>query len=366
MLKRLYIHNFRCLDNFELKPAANDTLLLGKNGAGKSTVAAVLNILRKVAGGQSRVGDMLKTDDFAYGRVEIPVRFELEVLINGHKYKYCLLLELPAGFKEPRVAEERLECDDNIIFSRELAQISLIGNRSGRNIDFAIDWHLCALSIIQVNSNGEPLAIFRDWLAQMLILAPVPSLINGQANEESLVPRPDCTDFADWLSGMLVRFPAAYTTIDKFLHSIMPDLKDFTFESIGGKAKLLKVRFSQKNAASHALPFEKLSDGEKCLFVGALVIAANEYCGPLMCFWDEPDSYLSLAEVGRFIIDLRKAFGGSGQLMVSSHNSEAISKFSDETTLVFQRNSHLEPVTVRTLSEINYSGLIDSIIIGEI
>ena len=44
MLKRIYINNFRCLVNFELK-LDGLSLFLGANGSGKSTVfAALLNI----------------------------------------------------------------------------------------------------------------------------------------------------------------------------------------------------------------------------------------------------------------------------------------------------------------------------------
>jgi hypothetical protein len=41
VIRRLYIHNFRCLENFELPIAAySSALLIGKNGAGKTTVIA--------------------------------------------------------------------------------------------------------------------------------------------------------------------------------------------------------------------------------------------------------------------------------------------------------------------------------------
>ena len=46
MLQRLYVNNFRCLENFELTmkemPSA---LLIGKNGVGKSTIAKALEVL---------------------------------------------------------------------------------------------------------------------------------------------------------------------------------------------------------------------------------------------------------------------------------------------------------------------------------
>ncbi len=57
MIKRLYIHNFRCLENFDLpiskKPSS---LLIGKNGSGKSTVSYALEMLRDIATGTNRVG----------------------------------------------------------------------------------------------------------------------------------------------------------------------------------------------------------------------------------------------------------------------------------------------------------------------
>jgi predicted ATP-binding protein involved in virulence len=39
MMKRLYVHNFRCLENFPLEFGDRSSLLLlGGNGAGKTTV----------------------------------------------------------------------------------------------------------------------------------------------------------------------------------------------------------------------------------------------------------------------------------------------------------------------------------------
>jgi predicted ATP-binding protein involved in virulence len=47
VIRRLYVNNYRCLQNFDLpisgKPSA---LLIGKNGAGKTTVGFALEILQ--------------------------------------------------------------------------------------------------------------------------------------------------------------------------------------------------------------------------------------------------------------------------------------------------------------------------------
>ena len=98
-----------------------------------------------------------------------------------------------------------------------------------------------------------------------------------------------------------------------------------------------------------------------------MVIAANSTYGPLFCFWDEPDNYLSLDEVGQFILAIRKDFQSRGQFIATSHNPEAIRRFSDENTLVLYRNSHLEPTIVRPLDEMQVKGdLVGTLVRGDL
>jgi hypothetical protein len=99
----------------------------------------------------------------------------------------------------------------------------------------------------------------------------------------------------------------------------------------------------------------------------ALVLAANEAYGPLLCFWDEPDNYLALSEVGHFVLALRRAFQSGGQFIATSHNPEAISRFSEENTLVLYRKSHLEPTIARPLGELQVKGdLVGALVRGDV
>jgi len=96
MLQRLYVHNFRCLENFELPiKGMPSALLIGKNGAGKSTIASALEVLQKICRGINRMRDLEKLNlisskDFARGRSDVPIRFEIEVLLEDKLYKYVL------------------------------------------------------------------------------------------------------------------------------------------------------------------------------------------------------------------------------------------------------------------------------------
>jgi predicted ATPase len=344
----------------------SSALLIGKNGAGKTTVGLALEILQKIARGTNRVGDLVKPKDFTRGRTDAPMRFEIQVELDAKIYEYAIAFEFPEGFKELRVLEEKLAVGGKPVYTREVAQVHLARTRQEMEAKFFIDWHLVALPIVQEQSTRDPLFIFKQWLGRMLILRPIPSLILGDSKEETLQPNLQVTDFGAWFAGLLAYAPSAYTKIDGYLKQVMPDLKDIKNLLIGKDSRTLVVQFSN-DQGSVPLPFEDLSDGEKCFMICALVLAANDAYGPLFCFWDEPDNYLAPSEVGHLVLALRQAFQSSGQFVATSHNSEAIRRFSDENTLILNRNSHLEPTVVRPLSEIKVSGdLVEALVRGDV
>jgi ABC-type polar amino acid transport system ATPase subunit len=62
--------------------------LIGKNGVGKSAIARALELLQRIARGTNRMRDladkfdyMVGPKDFARGRADVPMRFEMEVLL---------------------------------------------------------------------------------------------------------------------------------------------------------------------------------------------------------------------------------------------------------------------------------------------
>lgn len=365
MIRRLYVHNFRCLENFELPLSGRkSSLLIGANGSGKSTIGFVLGALQSIGQGINRVGQLVKPSDFAQYRSGIPMRFEIETMLEGVIYEYSLALEYPDGFKELRVLEEKLSVAGKPIYFRNGAKVrfSNIKNETA----FQVDWHLVALPLIQERNSADPLYIFKTWLARMLILAPIPSEITGDSEGETLSPKRNVTDFGEWFSGLLAHSPAAYTQIDGYLREVMPDFKDIRNPVSRSDFRSLTIQFQQKEATL-SIPFSALSDGEKCFFICAVVLAANESYGPIFCFWDQPDNYLSPSEVGHFVMALRRSFQNGGQLLITSHNQEAVRQFSDDNTLLLSRRSHLEPTVVRPLNEVQISGdLSDALVRGDV
>lgn len=359
MIRRFYVHNFRCLENFELPVSGKSSvLLIGKNGSGKTTVGFALEILQKIGRGTNRIGDLVKPGDFARGRSDVPMRFEIEVELEAQVYAYTIALFSLRGAKELLVLEEKLVVDGKAVYARH-SDNALLST-------FIIDWHLVALPIIHDQSTSDPIFVFRQWLARMLILRPIPVVIAGDSEGETLQPNIRVTDFGAWFSGLLAYAPSAYAKIEGYLRQVMPDLKDIKNPPVGKDSRSLVVQFANEQG-SITLPFADLSDGEKCFMICALVLAANDAHGPVLCFWDEPDNYLAISEVGHFLMALRRAFQSGGQFIATSHNPEAIRRFSDENTLLLSRKSHLEPTMVRPLSEIQVNGdLVSALVRGDL
>ncbi len=351
MIKSLYIHNFRCFENFELElDGLNSALLIGKNGTGKSTLSLVLELLQRIARGTNRLRELVKASDFSRGRSEVPMRFQLKVEIDKKTYDYTLALELPKDFDELRVLEESLIAEGKPVYLREKEHIHLMRTTTNGDNQFQMNRHQIALPSIYEQSRQDPLYLFKTWLSRMLILAPVPSLITGDSEIEVLSPKVSVSDFGAWIAGLLAFLPSAYQPFEQYLKQVMPDFEDIENTTIGTDARTLIVRFKSERTQLQ-LPFRVLSDGEKCFFIGAAVLAAKKTYSDLFCFWDEPDNHISIFEISPFIMALRRATLRGGQLLMTSHNIEAIRQFSNENTFVFFRESHLEPVRTQVLKD---------------
>jgi hypothetical protein len=306
-----------------------------------------LEILQKIGRGTVRVGELVAAKDFSRGRADVPMRFEIEVQLGTDLYSYAVAFELPKVSSEIRVLEEWLTANSKPVILRGAKFLDLARTEKDNDLNFNFDPQSVVLPVLQ----GEPVLIFRKWLARLLILRPIPTLISGDAEQKTLEPRAQLDDLGAWFSGLIDDAPSAYKAIDSYLKGVMPD-----FKLLRRRDRNLVVQFSNEHGEAE-LPFRDLSDGEKCFVIGSLVLAANETSDdPVYCFWDEPDNYLALSEVQHFVMALRRSVSPRGQFIATSHNPEAIRSFSDENTLYLYRNNHLEPTIVRRLDELDIKG----------
>lgn len=365
MIERLYVHNFRCLESFTLdfsgKPSA---LLIGKNGAGKSTVLHALRVFQTICRGPNRVKNVIRASDFTRGRKDLPMRFEVDATIAGKRFKYAVSFEWPADFYEARILEESLSRDGASIFTRQQAQVQLAGGSA-----FGLDWHVFALPVINEKPPLRSIQDVKAFFAGMILLAPIPQLMEGFSEAPATELDRYALNYVACLRTLFQQKPQAYTHFESFVKSVIPDFSSIEFPdrgSEGGSESI--VTFQQPNPqGSVSLNFADLSDGEKCFMLAAYVIATNAVGQPIVCVWDEPDNHLAISEIGHFITVMRKLTNRDAQFIATTHHPEIIRKFSDENTFVLTRKSHMEPTNPQPLRSFSYEGdLIHALVRNEI
>ncbi|MCG5516385.1 ATP-binding protein [Ectothiorhodospira sp. 9100] len=353
MLSKLYFHQYRCLQNFEvILKEEQSALLLGRNGAGKSSFFDAVEVLQQIGRGVTLLKDLVSESDFAFGETHKPIHLEITATLEKQVYEYILEVELPEHFSQPRIRQESLKVNGKTHFSREEGRTYL-----GKSAEFTLDWHHVGLPLISTRNNDEPIARFREWLARIIVLAPVPGDFRRASKQETPYLERNASNTLDWVRHQLAVYPALYSKIEDFIKLRMPDFANFKFESTGKNEKELVFKFSGENSKSLELNFHQLSDGEKIYFLTATVLAAIINEESILCLWDEPDNYISLPELSHFIMACRKAFENStveSQLVISSHNPRAINEYSEHNTFLITRQSHLHPSRLERAADKEY------------
>jgi hypothetical protein len=291
------------------------------------------------------------------------MRFEIDVSLSGRRFKYAVSFDWPANSREARILDESLSVDGQDVFTRQQAQIHLAGGSS-----FGLDWHVFALPVITERPPERSIQDLKAFLASLVLVAPIPGKMTGFSDQPSVELEYDGVNYASCLRALLDKKPAAYSAFDAYVREVIPDFSSIENADRGKDGKQLMVTFKRsKEADSLTVEFDALSDGEKCFFLSAYIVASNAASVPIVCMWDEPDNHLSLSEVGQFIMGLRKMAHRGGQFIATSHHPEVVRKFSDENTIVLTRKSHMDPALPKLLKDFSYSGdLIDALIRDEV
>ena len=100
MLQRVYIDNFRCFVNFELS-LAQQQLILGLNGTGKSTLLDALRHLKQLIAGDALPDVLFPYRSRTRWQSSPQQTFELHVMLEDSSYRFRLELSRAEGNKRP-------------------------------------------------------------------------------------------------------------------------------------------------------------------------------------------------------------------------------------------------------------------------
>lgn len=344
MLTKLYVDNFRCFQNciFNCEGIAS-ALLIGKNGSGKSTLLAVIELFQKIGQSNTLVENLLSIDDFGFFDSKRPITFEIEAKLSNDKYNYQLVFNLVETSNLLAVSSEYLKVNGKDVFSRDFKNPS-------KNTAAPFTKRQVGLPLVGTINNDDPIAVFLQWLKQIIVISPSPDDFSSISKKEASYLNKKASNSADWIRYVLTTNPALYEHITKNMKFFMPDFHSFRLDATGKDERQLLIRFDDEKKIE--LDASLLSNGEKIYLITSILLALIENNEPILCVWDEIDQYIALPELSFFISRCRKAFENSekgSQLFVTTHNSRVMYEFSRHNTYLLKRSSHLQPSRITTL-----------------
>lgn len=328
MLKRLYINNYKCLTNFDIR-FEELTLLLGPNGCGKSAVFEVVGKLRDFIRGDAQIGELFSPTDLTFWSIKPEQHFELEIDISGGRYFYRLVIEHAPERRLVRVMREELLFDDKPLFAFENGEVQIYRDDYSKGPTYSFDSGHSALA--PVTTSYPKLYVFRNQVRRFVTLSLEPKRIRSGSDFDTDRLSDSGENFASWYQGRLQEDPRrVFEAMYQLNDVVLPGFKNLKLVQRGSDYRELQAEFSSMRAESSSIyRFDQLSDGQRALIVLYLLLFADDTGRTL--FLDEPDNYITLPELQPWFAELEDGCGGTlPQTVLISHHPEAIDFLSDK------------------------------------
>lgn len=339
MLERLAVDNYRCLVGFELD-LAELTLLLGVNGAGKSSVLDVVLATRELLSGGCRVTDakVFPSSTLTRWRDRNWQTVAMRVRLDGEAFEYSLYVEHEPGTKRARIMRERLTVEQSTLFEFVEGKVHLFRDDHSPGPVFASDWSESALARVVPAQDNRRLTRFLEFIRSIVVCRLHPPAFRTDVHGESSVLSVDGANFGAWYRSVLQEHPHLAVAFNHALGEVIDGLHAIRLVPIGVETRALTITFKDDDR-SYDLYLGELSDGQRAIIAlyGLLHLAH----GPATSvFVDEPENYLALAEIQPWAAALVDVCGDNlKQAVLCSHHPELIDYFGGESGRLLQRSA---------------------------
>ncbi len=374
MLKRLYVHNYKCLVNFEINFDQDISLFLGANGSGKSTVFEVLAKLRRVINYETKldresrrdvnkgIEDIFECSDYprALKHEKADTRFELDIKIQESVYRYSLTIDLGSigRYQEtpPIIKEESLSRDECILVKSNTEKTLYFGKDNGES-EFPFDKSTSSIKRYCEFEAEE----FLQYFYNLLLIRINPYVMNSRFIDQNSEIKEDSSNFVEWLSHLNEENRKGVMEFENAIRQIIPEYDHFRIMSVA-HFKALRIDFKNSNTKKPiSYDFEELSEGQKALFA----LYALLYCSPensLICI-DEPENFLALPEIQPWLNELRdKCKERNLQALLISHHPSLINFLAPDSGYWFSRQENhtiFEKITEQANDGLSLAQLIE-------
>jgi predicted ATPase len=330
MLKRLYVDNFRCLVNFELK-FDRLGLLMGENGAGKSTVFEVLRRLKSFLMGDANVDESFPGDSLTRWKEDQDgtQRFSLDWEIESQDYSYTLEIQHIHALSTPKTPRGLKMLKSETLHVGKKPVYTFDGTV---NMLFADDGKTERYSRIQDRSGisgsvpsqygGIKLEAVRKAVSKWVVLKMFPMNMSSHSDKDESQLLETGENFPSWYRYVSDEYQGNLWILIEQLKACLHGFDSFSLRQ-AGESKLLKAMFNTGGKPCEYL-FHELSDGQRAMIVLYTIVLGLRGQGYSL-FLDEPDNWVSLREIQPWLTMLHDECGkGIEQAVIISHHPEII------------------------------------------
>lgn len=340
MIKRVYANNFKSLVNTEAD-FDSLTLLLGKNGSGKSAMVEMIYRVAELLEKQPKLFSVFEKRSLTEWVGSETQSFEIDVVGNGGLYTYKLKIEHEKNGADARIKRERLEYDEKPLFNFEMGEVQLYRDDHSEGPSFTLDWSSSGLASVLEGRDNRKLVWFRNYMKRVILAKQFPARIRGSSETEILRPHPWMQNFVAWYRGMAQGDFETTKSLFDDLSTVIDGFQSANLAVDGGQKRALEVLIKASDSNEPVkLRFDQLSDGERALFVlYALLRFQGSRGGSLVL--DEPANYVGLKELRPFLQDVEDQVIETNQFQVIliSHHPKIIDFLGSSHGRVFRRDS---------------------------
>ena len=340
MLKRLYVDNYKCMVNFEFAPLTTQ-LILGSNGAGKSSVFDVLLLLRRFITGQEKLDQLLDVSTLTRWDKRVQQTFELDMQGENGLYNYKVVVEYKIETNQCRVRSETLQFQGQPLLKFVDGEVTIYRETHQVGATFSFDWTQSAFVTLSERRDNLPHRWFRDWLGKIQVIRINPFSMNPQTDQEQSQLLRTATNFASWYRHLIQDSPDLIEEIKQSLTNVWTGFRGLRLESAGPNTKTLKVVLNagvNGEGPKYELSLGEVSDGQRALIVLYTVLHYMKNSTSPLVGIDEPDNFVALQEIQPWLVSLCQAVEDNGsQALIISHHPELINYLAPQDAVVLSR-----------------------------
>ncbi len=269
MITRLYVDNYKCLVNFEYRPARLQ-LLYGDNGAGKSTVFEVLSQIRQLVTWGNATEQVFPGNTLTAWQTRSDQVFELDLRGEPGEYRYRVVIEHNRSIGKNRIKSEKLTLDDTKLYEFDGQDAHLYRDDGTAGPVFPFDSSRSGISTVPERPDNQHLFRFKLRLGLVYTLSINPHAMEIGSFGEQTAPNQTLSNFVSWYRHLAQESPEAMAPLFESLKDVIDGFARLTLTSEGETTRVLRVVFSRPDADGKApvqCPFmlNQISEGQRCL-----------------------------------------------------------------------------------------------------